>query len=132
MEESKLFKRIDHVEMTTRDLDATLKFYQEVFGFKIKERMKIPRPPLEEIVFLTLGDTMIEILYAKAAAPAASGWQAGFRSMALEVDNMDDAVAFLKSKGYEMSVKPMNLGGTSWRGEVKDPNGFSIELRQWL
>jgi glyoxylase I family protein len=132
LEEWGLFKRIDHVEMTTKDLDATLKFYQEIFGFKITERMKIPRPPLEEIVFLTLGDTMIEILYAKEAAPAASGWQAGFRSMALEVEDMDKAVAFLKSKGHEMSVKPVNLGGKSWRGEVKDPNGFSIELRQWL
>jgi glyoxylase I family protein len=127
-----VFKRIDHVEMTTKDLDSTLKFYQDVFGFKLKERMKIPRPPLEEIVFLTLGDTMIEILYAKEAAPAATGWQAGFRSMALEVDDMDKTVAFLKSKGHEMSVKPMNLGGKSLRGEVKDPNGFSIELRQWL
>ncbi len=127
-----MFKRIDHVEMTTKDLDATLKFYQEVFGFKIKERMEMNRPPLEEIVFLTLGDTMIEILYAKEAAPAPSGWQAGFRSMALEVEDMDKAVAYLKSKGHEMSVKPMNLGGKSWRGEVKDPNGFSIELRQWL
>lgn len=127
-----MFKRIDHVEMTTTNLDATLKFYQDVFGFKMKERMKMSRPPLEEIVFLTLGDTMIEILYAKEAAPAPGGWQAGFRSMALEVEDMEKAVAFLKSKGHEMSVKPMNLGGTSWRGEVKDPNGFSIELRQWI
>jgi glyoxylase I family protein len=126
-----LFKRIDHVEMTTKDLETTLKFYQDIFGFKMKERMKMSRPPLEEIAFLTLGDTMIEILYAKEAAPAHVGWQAGFRSMALEVDDMEKTVAFLKSKGIEMSVKPMNLG-KSLRGEVKDPNGFSIELRQWL
>jgi glyoxylase I family protein len=126
-----LFKRIDHVEMVPSNLEKTLKFYMEVLGFKLKERMRIPFPPMEEIVFLTLNDTMIEIIAVKGPAPVASApWQVGFRSMALEVEDMDKTVVYLKTKGIELSGRVFDLG-TSKRAEIKDPDGMTIELREW-
>jgi glyoxylase I family protein len=126
-----MFKRIDHVEIVTGNIDATLDFYQNVLGFKLKSRMKMDMAPLQEIVFITLGDTMIEVLAVKDPAPASTNsFQAGYRIMAIEVEDMDKAVEFLKSKGVEISRPPMNLG-ESKRGEIKDNNGFTIELRQW-
>jgi glyoxylase I family protein len=50
--------------------------------------------------------------------------------MAIEVDDMDRAVEYLKSKRIEVSWGPATLG-TSKRAEIKDPDGLSIELRQW-
>jgi predicted enzyme related to lactoylglutathione lyase len=50
--------------------------------------------------------------------------------MAIEVEDMDKAIEFLKSKGVEISRAPMALG-KSKRAEIKDPSGFTIELRQW-
>jgi glyoxylase I family protein len=50
--------------------------------------------------------------------------------MAIEVDDMDRAVQYLKGKGVEVSRGPVTLG-TSKRAEIKDPDGLSIELRQW-
>jgi glyoxylase I family protein len=50
--------------------------------------------------------------------------------MAIEVDDMDRAVQYLKGKGVEVSWGPVTLG-TSKRAEIKDPDGLSIELRQW-
>jgi catechol 2,3-dioxygenase-like lactoylglutathione lyase family enzyme len=63
-----MFKRIDHVEITSGDLDRSIRFYKEVFGFTLKERIKPSSPEIEEIVFLTLGDTMLELLAIKFCA----------------------------------------------------------------
>ena len=128
-----MIKRIDHVEITTGKLEETLAFYTNVLGFKIKERNPMNRPgsPLQEIDFLTLGDTMIEILGVKDPAPLSTNvWQTGYRMMALEVDDMDKTLAELKTKGVEPTRPPMVMGKTK-RAEIKDPNGLSIELRQW-
>ena len=125
-----MIKRIDHVEITTGNLEETLAFYTSL-GFKIKEHTRIDRPPLEGITYLTLADTMIEILAVKDPAPLSSNvWQVGYRMMALEVDDMDKTVAELKSKGIELSRPVMTMGKCK-RAEIKDPNGISIELRQW-
>ena len=36
-----IFKRIDHVEIVTDQLDRTEKFYTEVLGFAVKARDRI-------------------------------------------------------------------------------------------
>ncbi len=125
-----MFKRIDHVEITSGNLERSIQFYKEVFGFVLKERKKSSSPEIEEIAFLTLGDTMLELLAIRNSAPPPKGPQVGFRTMAIEVDHMDRAIEYLKSKGVVVSKEPVTLG-TSKRAEIKDPDGLMIELRQW-
>ena len=126
-----MFKRIDHVEIIPRDFERTLNFYTNILGFKIKVRRKVDRPPLVEIVFLELKDSVIEIMSVEnPALPSSNPWQVGYPRFALEVEDMDKAVEYLKGKGVEISLGPVNLG-TSKRAEIKDPDGLSIELRQW-
>jgi glyoxylase I family protein len=128
--EAIMFKRIDHVEIVSGNLDRSIRFYTDVMGFAIKERRKPTSPGIEEIAFLTLGDTMLELLALTNAAPRFSGAQIGFRMMAIEVEDMDRAIDYLKGKGVEISMPPVTIG-TSKRAEFKDPDGLSIELRQW-
>lgn len=126
-----MFKRVDHVEIITGNIDGSLDFYTNVLGFKLKERKKMSRPPLEEIVYVELGDTVVEFLAVANPAPVSNEpWQIKYRMMALEVEDMDRAIDYLKSKGVEPSVPPVSLG-ESKRAEIKDNNGSSIELRQW-
>ncbi len=125
-----MFKRIDHVEIISGDLERSIRFYKEVFGFALKERIKPSSPEIEEIAFLTLGDTMLELLAIKNSAPPPKGPQVGFRTMAIEVDDMDQAIQYLKGKGVKVSWGPVSLG-TSKRAEISDPDGLSIELREW-
>jgi len=125
-----MFKRIDHVEIASGNLERSIQFYQGVFGFALKERFKPSSPEIEEIAFLTLGDTMLELLAIKNSAPAPKGPQVGFRAMAIEVEDMDGAIEYLKGKGVVVSRGPVTLG-RSKRAEIKDPDGLSIELRQW-
>ncbi len=126
-----MFKRIDHVEILPSDVEKTIDFYTEILGFKIKSRQKVKVPPLEEVVFLELDDTVIELLAVKNPAPVSTEqWQVGFKVIAIEVEDMDRAVEYLKRRGVEITREPITLG-TSKRAEIEDPDGLTIELRQW-
>jgi glyoxylase I family protein len=124
-----VFKRIDHVEIIPKDFDRSLSFYSRILGFKLKERIKVDHPPMQEVAFLTLNDTMLEMISIKDPAPAAQ-WRIGYCAMALEVENMDDALEYLKGKGIGIAQGPVNIG-KSRRAEIRDPDGLTIELRQW-
>ena len=127
-----MFRRIDHTEIVPENLEATLSFYTDVLGFTIKERKKVDRPPMCEIVYIQLGDTVMEIIGVSNPAPVPQEpWQVGFKSIALEVENMESAIKYLKSKGVKITREPVNLGN-SLRAEFEDINGLSIELREWF
>ncbi|MCX5890494.1 MAG: VOC family protein [Deltaproteobacteria bacterium] len=126
-----MFKRIDHIEVIPQDLARAMKFYTEILGFKIKDRLKVEAPPLTEVVYLELGGTVLELLGVKEAASAsANPWQTGYRMMALEVADMDRALDYLAGKGVAVTWGPVTLG-SSKRAEIQDPDGLPIELRQW-
>ena len=126
-----MFKRIDHVEIVPRDAEMAIDFYVKILGFKVRNRVAVKMPPLREVVYLELGDTVIEIIAVDDPKPKSEApWQVGCRGFALEVEDMAKAVNFLKSKGIAMALEPVDLGD-SLRGEIRDPDGLMIELRQW-
>ena len=126
-----LFRRIDHFEILPSDPEKTIDFYQNVFGFRLNLRVPVDRPPMKEVIYMELGDTVIEIISAENLSPASKDrWQVGYKALALEVDSMKEAVEYLSSKGVRMSRDPVDLG-TSIRGELQDPDGLIIELREW-
>ncbi len=126
-----MFKRIDHVEILPQNPDATIRFYTDVFGFRVTSRIPVKAPPLQEVIYLQLGDTVIEILAVDhPAAKSQTPWQVGYRTLALEVEDMAQAVAYLETRGITISRPPVDLGD-SFRAEIEDPDGLSIELREW-
>ncbi len=126
-----MFKRIDHVEIVPHDFERAIGFYTEVLGFTVKERRKVEASPLEEVAFLVLGDTVLELLrVTNASLLSLDSWHVGYRMMALEVDDMDKALEYLAGKGVAITWGPVNLG-KSKRAEINDFEGFPIELRQW-
>jgi catechol 2,3-dioxygenase-like lactoylglutathione lyase family enzyme len=129
--DKKMFKRIDHVEIIPRDVDQTIDFYVNILGFTVKSRQDMDRPPMKEIVYLELGDTVIELIGVENPPPKSEEpWQIQYRGIALEVEDMEKAVEHLKSQGVEITVPPVDLG-KSLRGEIRDPDGLLIELRHW-
>ena len=126
-----MFKRIDHFELIPQDLDQTLDFYTNILHFHIKHRIKLDNPDINEIVFLELNNTILELVGAKnPTARSTTPWQVGYCRIAIEVEDMDQAITYLQSKNVPISVPPMDLG-TSTRAEILDPNGLSVELRHW-
>ena len=131
-----MFKRIDHVEIVTDQLDRTVQFYTEVLGFKVKARDRIERSGVSvpmELVYLDLGGTVVELISYEGAsvAPAPQTEHLGYRMIALEVDDMQKAADFVRSKGVEVVWGP-RVRETYSRAEICDPNGYRIELREWF
>ena len=125
-----MFKGIDHVELVPSDFEKSLNFYIEVLGFKIQRRWKAERPALDEIAFIELNGSVVELFSVKDPVPTSTEqWQVGCRRIALEVEDMDQTVEYLKTKGVEIPREPVASGGSK-RAEIKDPNGLSIELLQ--
>ena len=132
-----MFKRIDHVEIVTDQLDRTTQFYTDVLGFKIRATDRIDRSSLGvpmSLVYLELGGTTVELIAYDGApvTPVPGGEHLGYRMMALEVDDMQSTVEYLKAKGVEITWGPRIREGQYARAEIRDPNGFSIELRHWF
>jgi len=126
-----MFKRIDHVELYTGDVERALRFYTEVLGFAVRSRAVIPNGP--NIIYLDLGGTTLELLSNPKAAlePAPPGDRLGYRMMALEVESMDRALGHLAEKGVRPSWGPVTRPDYA-RAEIRDPDGNPIELRHWI
>ena len=131
-----MFKRIDHVEIVTDRPDQTVRFYTEILGFNIKSRDRIERSGLGvpiDLVYLELGGTVVELISYQDARiePAPQNEHLGYRMIALEVDDMQKTIDYLKTKGIDVVWGP-RFRETYARAEISDPNGFRIELRQWF
>ena len=130
-----MFKRIDHVELVTADPGRAVRFYTEVLGFKVRARDRVPASPMGplDLVYLDLGGTTVELMSYPEGAPAAApgAEHLGYRMMALEVEDMQQALEALKAKGIEPVWGPKTRP-TYARAEIRDPDGNHIELRQWI
>jgi catechol 2,3-dioxygenase-like lactoylglutathione lyase family enzyme len=118
-----MFKRIDHVEIVTDQLDRTVQFYTEVLGFTVKARDRIERSGLGvpiDLVYLDLGGTVVELISYEGAAvdPAPQTEHLGCRMMALEIDDMEKTADYLRTKGIDIVWGP-RVRETYSRGDLR-------------
>jgi glyoxylase I family protein len=130
-----MFKRIDHVELVTDQPERTIQFYTDVLGFKLRsrDRVKTSAGAPIDLVYVELGGTTVELITYDGikVAPAPTGIHLGYNLIALEVDDMEKAIAYLKTKNVEVVWGPRKTDSYA-RSEITDPNGYHIELRQWF
>jgi glyoxylase I family protein len=130
-----MFKRIDHVEIVTDKPDETVAFYTELLGFTVRERGRVPAGPdrMLNLVYLDLGGTTVELMTWEnvPTAPKPELEHFGYRMIAIEVEDMKEALAYLAAKGVEPVWGP-SYRDTYARAEIADPNGYRIELRHWV
>ena len=130
-----MFKRIDHIELLTAAPQRAVDFYTGTLGFRVREKSRIPQTPKGplDLVYLELGGTTVELMcYPDAKVdPRAPEPRLGWQCLALEVDDMDAALAHLKARGVECAWGPMKRPDYA-RAEIRDPDGNPIELRQWI
>ena len=131
-----MIKAFDHAEVLTRDIAETRDFYVDKLGFELWRETNAVRPDggSWSLACVKLGSVMVEILQAQADAAElpAEQTRVGCRMFALRVDDMAETIAELESKGVEISRPPtQQTVYDGLRAEIKDPNGISIELREW-
>ncbi len=124
-----MFKRIDHVAFVVKDRAKSIRFYEDNFGFKTYYEHDVPVPVIEKIVYLKLGDSVLELIHM----PAAQGIR-GFH-FCLESDDFDADYARLKKAGVPVDTEPHPAGARApgeekWRRAVfVGPDGEQIEFR---
>ena len=128
-----VFKRIDHIELLTAQPKRIVDFYTQVLGFRERSRDRIPSTPQGplDLIYLELGGTTVEVMNFPDANLAPAGEGLGYRTIALEVTDMDEALAHLKAKGIKVVWGPVTKP-TYARAEIRDPDGNAIELRHWI
>ena len=121
-----MFKRIDHVAIHVKDLDRSVGFYEQHFGFR--KYFQHAATGGMQIAYLKLGDTVLELTHRS------DGAMAGFH-FCLETDNFDETVEKLKSQGVPLLRAPHDTAArepreAGWRRVVfGGPDGEQIELR---
>jgi glyoxylase I family protein len=130
-----MFKRIDHIELLTAAPERTIAFYIDALGFRERERAHIPETPSGplELVYLELGGTTVEVMCypeAKSIPPRSAEQRLGWQCLALEVEDIDNALNTLEKKGVKVAWGPVKRQDYA-RAEIRDPDGNPIELREW-
>ena len=97
--------KIDHIGIAVKNLDETLKFYRDVLGLEV-EGTEVVEDQKVKVAFLPVGDTEIELLESTADdGPIARHIERsgeGVQHIAFKVDNIQEGIDYMKSKGMRM------------------------------
>ena len=128
-------KKLDHSGLIVRDLDRARQFYSEVLGL-----VEIPRPKsfafrgawfrgsTFELHLILSEDTTAEAGFGDLGEGALLGLA---HHLAFEVEDLDAALAWLRSQNVEIVSGPMPRGDGVLQAYVFDPDGNFIEFFSW-
>lgn len=92
-------KAIQHIAFNCIDLKRQEEFFCKHFGFK---RVRTFNPGTDnEFFILRLGEACLELFSAAEQEATAGEQPVGFKHLAFEVPNLEDAIAGLKADGIE-------------------------------
>jgi methylmalonyl-CoA epimerase len=124
-------KRIDHVVIAVQDLEAAVAAYQHNFGLPKVSGGEVPALGLRN-AFLQIGEAQIELVTPLTAeGPVASFLEkhgSGMYLLALEVDNLDAAVAELQGQGIRVNVATGSAGQRLAFVSPKATHGVLLQL----
>ena len=125
-------KRIDHVVIAVKDLDAAVATYQHNFGREKVSGGEVPALGIRN-VFLQIGEAQIELITPLSEQGPVADFLArqgeGMYLLALEVDSLDDAIATLQQQGTRVHVA---TGSTGQRLAFVSPRATHGVLLQLL
>lgn len=122
------FKHIDHIVITTQDLDACLHFYVDILGMELDQG--------NGRYAVRFGNQKFNIHTKKAEfLPAAAHPTYGSLDLCLILDgSLDKAKEEIEREGYPIELGPVTRHGA--RGEMRsiylrDPDGNLVELAEY-
>jgi len=122
--------RLLHTMLRVGDLQRSIDFYTHVLGMKLLRRKDYPDGRFT-LAFVGYGEesgnTVIELTFNWDTDHYDLG--SGFGHIAIEVDDVYQAVEELRSRGGKVirDAGPMNAG-TTIIAFIEDPDGYPVEL----
>lgn len=131
-----MVKKVDHIGIAVKNLEATLKFYEETLGLK-STGTEVVEDQKVKVAFLPIGDTEVELLESTTDDGTIAKFilknGEGIQHMAYRVDDIEAAIAEMKEKGVRMiDEKPRYGAGGAQIAfcHPKSTSGVLIELCQ--
>jgi len=105
------------------DMEASLRFYQNIVGLSLARRMK--HADDQEFAFLGAGETQVELIWNanKTAVQTSPDISMGF-----ETKSLDDLTVLLKKEGIPVVAGPFSPGPGVAFLFVLDPDGYKIQF----
>ncbi|OBP15309.1 lactoylglutathione lyase [Rheinheimera sp. SA_1] len=124
--------RILHTMLRVTQLQRSIDFYTQVLGMKLLRQSDNPEYKYT-LAFVGFGDeregAVLELTYNYGVEQYELG--TAFGHIALEVDDIYQACADIKTRGGVVSREPGPVkGGTTEIAFVRDPDNYAIELIQ--
>jgi methylmalonyl-CoA epimerase len=129
-------KRIEHVGVVVRNVDASRKLWEECFGIPLGGVEQIPGRT-NKLALYPVGESMVELLAGVTPdnkfSKMCDDGKAGIHHICFEVEDIDEALTELKSKGIPLLDQTPRIGHAGCRIAFLDPAGTEgclIELAQ--
>ncbi len=131
-------KRIDHIAVVVRDLDAALRVYHDVLGLPLERVEEVPAEKVK-VAFLPLpeGDSEVELVQPTADDTGIARYLAkrgeGMHHICFEVEDIEAAMSDLSAAGLKVLEEKPRLGSQGQKYvfiHPKTAHGVLIELYQ--
>lgn len=122
--------RFAHTCIRVMDLEKSVKFYEEAFGFKVSRKKDFPDDEFT-LVYLTdkNEDFELELTYNyDRKEPYTIG--NGYSHLAVFIEDLQASYKFHKEQGYKVGNIHRLSEGSSGFYFVTDPDGYEIEVIQ--
>ena len=129
-------KRIEHVGVVVRDVEASRKLWEDCFGIRLGSVEDNPARPVR-LALYPVGESMVELIAgttpeSRHARMIAEG-KGGLNHICFEVEDIDEALAELKAKGIPLLDQVPRIGHAGCRIAFIDPSATEnclIELAE--
>ncbi len=128
------FKRIDHVVIATKDLADAAAKWERNLGLQVQERVSRPLGSGFDVARLPVGDAFVELVQpVEERGRFAEQFRErgeGLFSISIEVDDLDEAVGYLRGKGARVSDPEPGIwpGSRVARVSRSSTHGVSLQL----
>ena len=127
--------KINHVAIVVQDIDSALNFWEQTFGLELDHVEEVPLQK-SKVAFLPVGESEIELVQPTTSDSGLANFLEkrgeGMHHICIEVEDIDAALAELKSKGVRLINEiPEELPGRKMAFiHPKAANGVLVELYQ--
>jgi methylmalonyl-CoA/ethylmalonyl-CoA epimerase len=129
-----VLRRVQHIGLAVRDLNAAVRLYEEVFGVRVEHRERSESEQMEAATF-RIGDVQIELMQPTSEDSPVGRFLArrgeGVHHIAYRVDDLAEALARARAAGLETVDEQPRLGLDGTRVAFLHPrsvNGVLTEL----